>query len=83
MAITLKPLTAIVTHDKSDDSGYLSIRNDDGEVIIGPIKFNNVSSNPLGAEAVFNDRIEQQIKTVKLNIVAVESEIANVHLPKV
>lgn len=78
MEITLKPLTAIVDYDQANDRAAITVRNDKGMIVVGPLVHYHLSQR--NAVEVINDHIKQMRIALKLNITTLESNMPGVEL---
>lgn len=75
MAITLKPLTAIVT--RTGNIATIQIKNDSGELVLTQNHFElHTMFNPI---EVINDNLDQMRKN-GLNIVSIDTEMPGIAL---
>ena len=75
----LKPLTAFVTLDKENDCCSIVVRNEQGQLVMGPLVHRALSTKKVWYESV-NDHLVQ-LKTNGLNIVSVDSNAPEIKLP--
>ncbi len=79
MNITPRPLTVVVTKDNEKDSASITIKNDKGDIVIGPLTHHFLSTKPVWQESI-NEHIAQLINK-DLNIVNLETTLVGIKLP--
>ena len=79
MNITLKPLTAVVTRDTTNDTATIIVRDERGTVVLGPLIHHAMSTNEVWQTRI-NDHIAQLVGK-DLNIVNLETTCEGIRLP--
>ena len=79
MNVTLKPLTAVVTRDTLADTASITIKNEQGAVVLGPLTHHALSTKEVWQDSI-NDHIAQLIGK-DLNIVNLETTCEGIKLP--
>lgn len=79
MNITLKPLTVVVTRDMEKDSASITIKDDRGNIVFGPLTHHALSTKHIWQESI-NDHIAQLVSR-DLNIVNLETTCEGIKLP--
>ena len=79
MNIKLKPLTVVVDHDQTNDRAAITIRNDQGMVVIGPLVHYHLSERgtTTPTETINNHLV--QIKRL-FNVVKLDSNMPGIEL---
>lgn len=80
MAENLKPLTAVVDYDEQTDAYRITVKNDSDKIVLGPVVVTYKATNPHQWLECINDRLEQMINFIGLNIVSVQTTIPGVEL---
>ena len=78
MDITLKPLTVVVDYDDANDRAAITVRNDQGVIVVGPLVHYHLSDRV--ATEVINDHLKQLKTVLKLNIVTLDSNMPGIKL---
>ena len=78
MDITLKPLTVVVDYDQANDRAAITVRNDRGAIVVGPLVHYSLSER--AATEVINDHLKQLKTVLKLNIVTLDSNMPGIEL---
>jgi hypothetical protein len=78
MDITLKPLTVVVDRDQANDRAAITVRNDQGTIVVGPLVHYHLSER--AATEVINNHLKQLKEVLKLNIVTLDSNMPGIEL---
>ena len=79
MNVTLKPLTVVVTRDVAADTASITIKNDRGDIVLGPLTHHALSTKHVWQDSI-NDHIAQLVGR-DLNIVNLETTCEGIRLP--
>ena len=79
MNITLKPLTAQVTRDIEKDTASIIVKDERGNVILGPLTHHSLLTNEVWQSRI-NDHIAQLVYN-GVNIVNIETSETGIVLP--
>jgi hypothetical protein len=78
MEMTLKPLTVVVDYDQANDRAAITVRNDQGMIIVGPLVHFHLSER--SATEVINNHLKQLKEVLKLNILTLDSNMPGIEL---
>lgn len=76
MDIKLKPLTVVIDHDEKNDRAAITVRNEQGVVVVGPLVHYHLAER--GGAEVINNHLKQ-LKRL-FNIVALDSNMPGIEL---
>jgi hypothetical protein len=78
MTITIKPLTAVVLMDEIKDNVSITIKNDDNQIVLGPL-IHHAMATKLDPTEPINGHLQQLIHQ-GMNIVALQSNMDGITL---
>lgn len=78
MTITLKPLTAVILMDELKDNASITIKNDENQIVLGPLVHHALSTKNDPAEPI-NEHLKQ-LTSRGMNIVGIQSNMDGITL---
>lgn len=79
MNVTLKPLTAVVIKDETTDTASITIKDDRGNIVLGPLVHHALTTKHVWQESI-NGHIAQLVYK-DMNIVNLETTCEGIELP--